>query len=245
MTMVKNPDWLLQKPFAHRGLHMGKGCPENSLCAFSKAKEGAIPIELDVHVIADNEVVVFHDDDLKRMTGTPGAIEEKALPELQKLRLYDSQEPIPTLKQVLELVKGEVPILVEIKNEKYKKGIEPFVLNTLRGYRGNFAIQSFNPATLGWFKRNAPEIPRGQLSCDFRDERMNPLYKIVLRMMLLNGISRPDYIGYDLRALPAWAARMLRKRVPVILWTVRNDAEKRIAEELGDNYIYELDSGKV
>jgi len=238
--MQKNIDWLTSKPFAHRGLHSGKDCPENSLRAFKKAVEKGIPIELDARVIADGEIVVFHDDHLERMTGAAKNIEEQDFKSIQELRLLGSREGIPTLRQVLELVNGKVPILVEIKNNQNKKGIEEILAKVLSGYTGPFAVQSFNPVTLSRFRKNAPGIIRGQLSSDFRNVKMNIVKKFLLRIMLLNLVSRPDYIAYDIRALPLWAAIIIRKTAPLILWTVRTEEEKQVAEKIGNNYIYEL-----
>ncbi len=238
--MQKNIDWLTSKPFAHRGLHSGKDCPENSLRAFKKAVEKGIPIELDARVIADGEIVVFHDDHLERMTGAAKNIEEQDFKSIQELRLLGSREGIPTLRQVLELVNGKVPILVEIKNNQNKKGIEEILAKVLSGYTGPFAVQSFNPVTLSRFRKNAPGIIRGQLSSDFRNLKMNIVKKFLLRIMLLNLVSRPDYIAYDIRALRTWAAKIIRKRRPLILWTIKTEEEKKLAEKIGDNYIYEL-----
>ena len=243
--MKKNLDWLKSKPFAHRGLHLGAECPENSLSAFKNAINNEIPIELDVHVVASGEVVVFHDDNLYRMTGISAAIEEQEWKDIKKLRLLNSNECIPTLQQALECIGEKVPVLVEIKNKKNIQGIEQPILNSLKKYNGPLGIQSFNPITLYWFKKNAPEIIRGQLSGDFRDENMNFIKKIILRTMLLNWLSKPDFISYDIRALPVWAAKVLRKTLPVILWTIKTNDEISKAMKIGDNYIFELENGNV
>ena len=218
MLVKKDLSWLLDKPFAHRGLHSGGLCPENSLCAFASAIDKRSPIELDVQVIASGEVVVFHDEDLLRLTGVPGNIEEQTFAKIKTLDLLDSNQTIPTLKQALELIDGQVPVLVEIKNKRNRKGIEEPILNVLREYQGPFAIQSFEPATLGWFKQHAPQIIRGQLAGDCRDEDMNFIKKFARQWLLLNVLSAPDFIAYDLRALRVWQAKIIKRKYPLILW---------------------------
>lgn len=237
MSCRKKFDWLLNIPIAHRGLHDNIEIPENSILSFLAAIRRGLPIELDIHVTIDNEVVVFHDDNLQRMTGLNGLIEEKNLQEIMKIRLLNTEQKIPTLKQVLELVSGSVPLLIEIKNKESRKGIEPIILSSLINYKGDYAIQCFNPVTLGWFKTNEPKIIRGQLSGDFRDEDLFILKKFLLRRLFLNFLSKPDFISYDLRAIPYWAIN--RKRLPLIVWTVRNREDQTKALKLSDNYIFE------
>jgi len=233
-------EWLLKTPIAHRGLHSGKKCPENTLCAFNQAIDRGFPIELDVHVIADNHIVVFHDDYLEHLTEKDGKIEEKTLSEIKDLQILDSDEKIPLLSEVLSLVDGKVPLLIEIKNTENKRGIEPVIKNILNRYRGNYAIQSYNPITLAWFRKNAPEIIRGQISSDFRQSDMNPAGKLILRLLLMSWYSQPDFIAYDIRCIPVWAVTFLRKWKPVLLWTARVDAEIAKAKSCADNYIFEI-----
>lgn len=239
--MKSNINWLLDTPFAHMGIHSAPDTPENSLSAFSKAIDNGIAIELDIQVIADNSVVVFHDDHLHRLTGLSKHTDEVTLAEIKQLSLYETAEAIPTLQEVLALVAGAVPLLIEIKNPKNRKGIEPSILHALQGYQGDYAIQSFNPFTLAWFKRNAPEIPRGQLSGSLKHEKMNLIKKFVLKTMLLNWHSKPDFIVYDLRGLSSRRAERLRSKRPLLLWTVTSEEEQRIATTLGHNYIIDID----
>ena len=112
--------WLVETPIAHRGLH-DKNTPENSLSAFAKAVEKGYAIELDVQLLADGTIVVFHDDSLARMTGNDGYIKYLNKDDLKALKLKGSKETIPTFEEALKVIDGRVPVLIEIKNQ-YKVG---------------------------------------------------------------------------------------------------------------------------
>jgi glycerophosphoryl diester phosphodiesterase len=231
--------WLLERPIAHRGLH-NQTAPENSLSAFSRAVEARVPIELDVHTTADGEVVVFHDDNLRRLTGVDTAVREVAWSALAGLRLAGTVEPIPRLREVFDLVGGRVPLLIEVKNRGEVGPTEERLAELLSGYRGPFAVQSFNPFTLDWFRRHHPEIPRGQLAGDFRGEALRWYKKVLLRNLLLNAWSRPHFVGYDVRCLPHAAVTRARQcGVAVLAWTVDTAEKLETARRLADNIIFE------
>jgi glycerophosphoryl diester phosphodiesterase len=234
-------NWLTDKPIAHRGLHDGKAVPENSLPAFEAAIREEFPIELDVHVLRDGNVVVFHDDDLRRATGHRGLVCEWTSRQLLALQLFETPNRIPLLQEVLELVNGTVPLLIEIKNSTKVGILEGRLQALLKHYRGEFAVQSFNPLSMEWFRRNAPGVLRGQLSGDFRDSSLPVYKKFILRRMWLNWRSQPHFIAYDHRALPnRWVECEARRRgIPVLAWTVRNEAEQKRALSVADNIIFE------
>ena len=194
--------WLVETPIAHRGYH-DKTAPENSLAAFSKAVEKGYAIELDVQLLADDTVVVFHDESLARMTSNDGYLKYLNKDDIKSLKLAGTKETIPTLAEVLALVDGKVPLLIEVKN-KYKVGkLEQAVINLLKHYKGEFAIQSFNPYSLAYFKKHAPNFLRGQLSGYFKGEKLGWLKKLVLKSMRLNKkVSEPHFISYEANALP-------------------------------------------
>ena len=158
--------WIKETPIAHRGLHT-KDIPENSLSAFENALKNNYAIELDVQFTKDKEVVVFHDENLKRITNDTRNIEDVNYDELKNLRLGNTNEIIPTLEEVLELVDSKVAILIEIKDCKDYIELSEKTYEILKGYEGNYAIQSFNPFILEWYKNNASEVVRGQLSGTF------------------------------------------------------------------------------
>jgi glycerophosphoryl diester phosphodiesterase len=210
------------------------------MAAFEAAAQAGYPIELDVHATRDGRVIVFHDDDLERMTGVAGRIHDRTLAELHGSRLCDSDERIPSLDAVLTAVAGRVPILVDLKNDGRPGRLEHAVAAALRGYAGEVAVQSFNPLTLAWFRLHAPALARGLLASDFEGVSLPRYKKFLLRRLLLAPLSGPHYVGYDLRSLPHWAPRLARRLgVPLLAWTIRNADELRRAQELADNVIFE------
>ena len=208
---------------AHRGLHdLTPSCPENSLPAFALAAEKGYAIENDIHLTKDGEVVVFHDDDLSRMCGVEGKIEEKTLSELKELRLQDTDERIPTLKECLDTVAGRVPLLIEFKSFSFK-GAEELCVKAnaiLLEYEGTYWIQSFFPWVPRWYKKHRPDICRGQLASGFYKEKF-PLP--VVGMLVFNLFGRPDFVSYDINC-----PRNFFFRLCVLLgahpagWTVRS-----------------------
>ena len=233
--------WIKETPIAHRGLHT-KDIPENSLSAFENALKNNYAIELDVQFTKDKEVVVFHDENLKRMTNDTRNIEDVNYDELKNLRLGNTNEIIPTLEEVLELVDSKVAILIEIKDCKDYIELSEKTYEILKGYEGNYAIQSFNPFILEWYKNNASEVIRGQLSGTFTEgsESLNSFEKFTLKNLLLNFKSKPNYIGYELEGIPKSKLESLRKKgVPIIVWTVKNKEDMEKAYKYSDNITFE------
>jgi glycerophosphoryl diester phosphodiesterase len=194
----KHPDRNLLKGafIAHRGLHNKKaGIPENSLLSFQKAIEKGFPIEIDVHLTKDGEIVVFHDEDTKRMCGIEKKIEACTLSELKELELLSTDQKIPTLQECLELVDGRVFLLIEFKmvNSNTDRLCEK-ANEILSKYKGKYLIQSFYPQVVRWFRIHRPDLCRGQLSGGF--SLKNPA-KFLLGKQFLNFIGRPDFISYE------------------------------------------------
>ena len=234
-------NWIVQKPIAHRGLHNGCSIPENSLVAFESAIRHNYPIELDIHLLSDGSLAVFHDQYLTRMTGINGKLAEHNSSTVRQLKLLDSDQYIPLIEEVFELVNGKVPILIEIKNKGKVGKIEPILLNKLSHYYGEYAVQSFNPFSIAWFKNNAPNILRGQLSTDFKFENLEWHKKIFLKNLLTNWVSSPNFIGYDIQNLPYFPVTLARQvfNCPILAWTVKNEEDKIKASKYADNFIFE------
>jgi len=232
--------WLLSNPIAHRGLYDNeKNIPENSEMAFKAAIKQKYMIELDVQVIKDHRVIVFHDDNLKRMCD-----EKKDVTELgDDYKIYEllgTKQIIPLLDEVLQLVNGTVPLLIDIKSNFAFKKSNMVILNTLLGYTGHVAILSFNPWVLRWFAIHAPTIPRGQLASKFTGVKLNVMLKFLLRNFAFNFLAKPHFIGYDVKDLPARPVERQRKRGKIVLgWGVDSmeAAEKYAA--FCDNIIFE------
>lgn len=221
--------WLDGKFIAHRGLFsMNGSSPENSLPAFRRAAEKGLPIELDVHLTSDGEIVVIHDDNVERMTGRDASVAELTLAQVQQLSLLGGSERIPTLKSVLAEIDGRVPLVVEVKNEGKVGALEDEVARTLKQYKGDVAVVSFNPFSLARVAKSAPEIPRGQLSGSFSGEDLAWYEKFLLRRMLMNWTSKPHFIAYEISELPSWGTSLQHNRGrALVAWT----AEARATAE--------------
>lgn len=230
--------WLVCDYISHRGLHT-KELPENSLGAFQNSIINSYPIELDVQQISDGTIVVFHDSSLARMTKKDGYTKNLIKAELESYKLNNTDYQIPTLAEVLELVDGQVPLLIEIKNEGKVGSLEKATYELLKDYNGDFAIQSFNPYSLEWFKNNAPKIWRGQLSSYFKDINLPFTKKFALKRMLLNKkVSCPDFISYNVENLPNFYVNRFKK-LPLLAWVVRSQTEYMKAVKHCDNIIFE------
>lgn len=246
LTAGKRPSsdekWITSWQYAHRGLH-DQECPENSIAAFREAVACGYGIELDVRLTKDGKVVVFHDADLRRLTGADGTVENSTFAELQKLRLSGTDEQIPLFADVLAVVDGRVPILVEIKAQGvHSADIDSKTMQLLRSYQGKYALQSFSPFSVRWFKKRAPWDPRGQLSSTFRpwEKGVPKLIQFCARHLLLNFLGRPNFISYCRDGLRAPVVQRLRRHgLPVIAWTVRSASEAAQALALCDTIIFE------
>ena len=195
----------MYKNFAHRGLHKkDKTVPENSLAAFERASSYGYGIELDVQLSKDGQVVVFHDDTLNRVCGVDSRVDEKTYDELSKISLCGTTQTIPLFSEVLKTVRGRGPLIVELKNGKRNEELCEKTYELLRSYSGEYCIESFNPFIVRWFKRNAPEVLRGQLANppeDYKGE-VNPVTGFLLGCVLLNFLSRPQFIAYKIGRKP-------------------------------------------
>ncbi len=235
--------WLVNQPIAHRGLHDDR-LPENSMGAFKNAILHGYAIETDVHLTTDDVVVVFHDDSLKRMTDRRGNIDEMSYGELKDITLIGGDnEKIPTLSELLELTDGKVPLLIEVKDHKNIGKLEGIMTEMLRAYKGEFAVQSFNPFIVRWFKKNAPEFIRGQLASYFTSEFGKGLrartQRFILRNCMLNGICGAQFTSYDTSFVGKRRVKQIKKKMPVLMWTVRSQAHLDKCKGLYDNIIFE------
>ena len=236
--------WFTDQPIAHRGYHNNGSIPENSLAAVEAAIAPGYAAEIDIHLLKDGNIAVFHDDTLDRMTGITGNITDQTAESLKALRLGNTEHHIPLIEEVLASVNGAVPLVIEIKSKgKASVGsLETVLAQKLTDYSGEYAIQSFNPYTLAWFKQHLPDTPRGQLSGNFKGEDLAWTKKALLSNLLLNSMSQPAYIGYDLQALPHIAPFLANRLfgIPIVAWTIRNQADYEQAKRVADNIIFEL-----
>lgn len=227
---------LVPLPFAHRGLH-GATRLENSRAAFVEAIGEGHGIELDVQASRDGDAFVFHDYELDRLTGESGALAARSTAELKRIKLRDTYETIPTLPEVLQLIAGRVPLLIEVKAQDRKIGALCLsVLRALDGYRGPVGVMSFNPEVGRWFSIHGPRVTRGLVVTEQAKRRLRgPLMR---RLALWR--AKPDFLAYDIRDLPSRMSVRARGRgIPVFTWTCRGAEERARAAEHADQIIYE------
>lgn len=185
--------------YAHRGLHNKPQIPENSMHAFRLALEKGYGIELDLHLLRDGELAVFHDNALERTTGKKGRVEDLTADMLSGYNLEGTDETIPLFRDVLELFDGKAPMIIELKAvggnaaELCKE-----VFRQLEGYKGLYCVESFDPRCVLWLKHNRPDVVRGQLSQNFFKNRsgMGGFIDCILTALTANFLTRPDFIAY-------------------------------------------------
>lgn len=232
--------WLTDVFVAHRGLFDNeKGIPENSLPAFELAAKNGFAIEMDVQASKDGVLVVFHDDTLKRMTGADGKLSDYTFEELSALRLLDTDCQIPTFEQFLQVANG-ANLVVEIKTHANIGELEQKVYEALKGYKGNYCIESFNPFIVRWFKVHAPEVIRGQLSFSFENTGFLPFKRWLLAKLKLCVWNGSQFIAYDATTLKGnRAVARFRKKIPVICWTVKSQKQYDELHDYFDNMIFD------
>lgn len=211
------------KYIAHRGLHnIEDGIPENSLPAFKAACDKGIAIELDVRLTKDGRVVVLHDMSLYRSCGIDASVSDFTYNQLCAFSLQNTNEKIPPLSQVLKLVNGKVPLLIEIKDGHGLGILEKRTYKLLEKYKGEYAVQSFNPLSLLWFRLFAPKVTRGQLISKFKKKNT---FKYLLRLIcampiVWKLISKPEFIACDLRSVSLETAfQAVDSNADFITWT--------------------------
>lgn len=229
-SRLTKESWVLTKPITHRGL-WEEGIPENSMSAYENSIKLGYPIEMDVQMSVDGELFCFHDDNLKRMTGVDEDIRTLTAEEIKQLKIGD--EHIPTFRQFLDFINGQVPILVEIK-QQINKGVEQKVVDHLKDYKGEFAVQSFDPFIMMKIKKLAPHFVRGQLGVN-SDKK--GLKWHVARNLSFNFIVRPDFVHYCVNNLPI--TKKVTNGLPLMVWTVDSQEDLNIAKQYAQNFVFE------
>ena len=228
------------KKFAHRGL-WNQEAPENSLAAFGRAVEAGYGIEFDIHKTKDGHVVVFHDDTLVRMCGVEGKVEDKTLAELRELRLKETDQQIPTLQEMLALVDGRVPLLVELKGAALDTSLCPLADEILSKYKGDYIIESFNPLLVRWYYKNRPDVVRGQLFCNLlKEKKGNKLFYFLITVLATNVLAKPHFLAYGQESVHNLSFMICKYlyRAPAYVWTVR--AKEQIpAQKRNEGIIFE------
>ncbi len=221
--------------FAHRGLH-GNGIPENSLAAFKKAVEHGYGSEFDVHITADGVPVIIHDSSLKRTAGADVNVEDLTLEQLREYRLENTDEKIPTLKEVLAIFEGKQPIIVEIKpaNNNFEK-LCFITAGMLNEYKSDFCVESFDPRCVKWFKDHRPEFIRGQLCQNYlkwKKTKISFLKRFAATNLFTNALTKPDFVAYKFKDRSNLSFKIWTKifKLQGVTWTVTDKISLKIAE---------------
>lgn len=229
---------LKKAPIAHRG-YWNEVFPENSLGAMQRAVEHEFAVELDIQLTKDEQIVVFHDNDLKRMCGVDKMVKDLTYAELQELSLLDTNSTIPLFSEVLDVLDGKVLLVCEFKSVSgTQERLVDLAVEMLNNYKGLFVVQSFDPRLVKLFRTKAPSFVRGQLVTDFKEQKMNKILKFLLANIYTNVVSKPVFVDtlytHYPRRIKNW-----HKKHPTICYTVRD--EKTYAEMIKkyDNVIFE------
>lgn len=237
---VKLNENFMDRPIAHRGLHSDTVC-ENSMEAFRLAVEKGYPIEIDVHLTKDGELAVIHDSLLSRLTGKSGIVESLTSDELKAYRLKDGQH-IPMLHEVLELINGRVPLLIELKfRRRFNERLCEVLLLKLANYpfKDMVAMQSFHPKIVRWLKAHTKDYSVGYL-CSYNLVKTHRFINYVLSTLKLFGYMHADFISYDVTYLPnKYVARKRKHGIQVLAWTVNTPTKINTAAGFADNIIFE------
>lgn len=244
MRHKQNFDSFKDRYYAHRGLHDNDSdAPENSLKSFKKAVENGYGIELDIRLTKDDIAVVFHDKTLKRVCGIDEKVRDLNYEELKDLYLFNSTETIPLLEDVLKLVDGKVPLIIEYKTNGKDLRICEIAAPMLDKYQGIYCIESFDPFIVNWYRKNRPDIIRGQLSTNyFKDGIRNKVHlKFMLQNMLFNFYAKPDFIAFNHNHSNMLSYNIVRKlfKTPTFAYTIKSSEELERSLEHFDYFIFE------
>jgi glycerophosphoryl diester phosphodiesterase len=226
-------------PLAHRGLH-GDGVPENSLAAFRAAADAGYGVELDVLLSRDSVPVVHHDATVARLTGQPGRVRELTAGQLADLRLSGTDEHIPTLAEVLAVLR-DVPVMVEVKQGRLRVGgLEAATAAVLDDHPGPVCVASFNPASVRWFRKRRPDVVRVLTASPLDGNALPAVVRRRLAALKDLATVAPAAVSYDLTGLPNPATDAWRELGgAIVTWTVRDEADLAKAREVADNLIFE------
>lgn len=241
--MINKPDRskLIGVHYAHRGLFDNEtDAPENSLNAMRKAVAAGYGIEFDIQLSKDDVPVIFHDASLKRMCGVGGKVWDYTLEELQKMKLTNSNETIPTLEQVLEVVDGKVPLIIEYKMDRVDTKVCELGDAILEKYNGVYCIESFHPFAVKWYREHRPDVIRGQLSQDFSKTDYKGIQYWAMTHLLLNFLTRPDFIAYNHKDADVFSRRLCAQLGALsVAWTIKNRKQYEEAKPYFDLVIFD------
>ncbi len=230
--------------YAHRGLHnLENKVPENSATAFSLAVLGGFGMEFDLQLTKDKQVVVHHDHTIKRTCGVDRLVSDMSFAELQGYRLFGTEEKVPLFRDVLRLVDGKTPLIIELKGYGDPAELCALAMQELDGYKGLYCVESFDPRIVKWFKDSRPEIVRGQLMYRMKagSEGLSAAGAFFARNMLTNWYNRPHFEAYDFKGRDFLALQTARSLFGMqeVSWTLRKKEDYEKARSLGSLCIFE------
>ncbi|MBR3151264.1 MAG: hypothetical protein IKF46_04695 [Erysipelotrichaceae bacterium] len=229
--------------FAHRGLFNREDRPENSMAAYRAAVEAGYGIEMDVQLTSDGKAVLLHDKNLKRMTGVDRDLYTCTYEELRSMPLGNSKETIPLFEDVLKLVNGRVPLIIEIKPHGSVLATCREAARLLKDYPGEYCIESFHPLAVFWYRLNHPEVLRGQLASDFfrEDTKVSLPVAVISSNLLTNLIIDPDFVAYNHEYADQFSFKVCRALYhPVCIgYTFKSFSDLRRAAETFDVKIFD------
>jgi glycerophosphoryl diester phosphodiesterase len=240
---MRQLDWLVNRPIAHRGLH-DAGVPENSSAAFAAAISNGYSIECDIQLTADGEAVVFHDDTLDRMTSETGVVQTRTAKELCSLTLGNSRCHMQTLGEMLDQVSGRTTLVIEIKYHwKNQKGLTLRALEVLKSYGGPYALMSFDPAIISLLAERAPDTVRGIVAdrvVDTYYQAISIHRRIAMRQFLHLEDTTPHFVSFDANGLPFEPVQQIRAAgFPVITWTITTEKMAERVRRYADQITFE------
>lgn len=231
-----------KRNFAHRGLYaQDQSVPENSMEAFRAAVAAGYGIELDIRLTKDGQVVVFHDDTLARVCGVNGRVDDYTLEELRGFALYGTDQRIPLFTEVLHLVDGRVPLIVELKNGPWNAQLCEKAWAILLQYTGAFCIESFDPRIVAWWKKHARQVLRGQLSSNYRDLRKHQgtVISFALSRLLTNVLCRPHFVAYSKHRTSRLAKLCVQMGAMPVVFTARPEDDAKKLQRENEAVIFE------
>lgn len=245
---MKDLTWLQNNLIAHRGLYTkDQSIPENSIASFKHAMDKGYSIELDINVLKDGTVLAFHDFTFKRVCNDSRELKDVTYEECKNFTLFKTNEKIPTFNQVLELVKGKVPLLIELKPHGDVILLCESFMKSMKNYQGDWAVFSFHPKVVSWFKKHYPQVIRGQISEYFKDDKnMNKITKYMMKTMFLNRFTKPDFVSYGIYDMPnKYLDRLMKKGITVISYAARSQKDFDFVKSHYHNTVFEYFEPKI
>ena len=228
--------------YAHRGFHDNQSdAPENSAKAMRLAVENGYGIELDVQLTKDEQVVVFHDNNLKRVCGVDAPVNSMTYKELQQLRLLNSDEKIPLFSDVLKIIDGKVPLIMEVKMVDSKTRVCELANEELKDYKGVYCMESFHPFAVRWYRKNRSDVVRGQLSSHFKKEgQKEGFQEWLVHTLLVDVLGRPDFVAYSHKSANNLSRNLTKMfGATAVAWTIRSQEELDRNRKKFDLFIFE------